>query len=189
MSGVQTQARAASSSAGDYKNPITLAKWLYANANPVMYADPSGLHVDYGVENYRDLTDWLYREMVTNAKGGFIRNLASRNAQALRNIAFGESYCQPHYLMLGYIEITSTLLDFKNAVKDQGKWDFKDEIGRKLGPGITLCSYSYCRTDIEYSVAGNVHFSYIGEAAGFQDVVIKLGAGFAEITDPSHNSN
>lgn len=28
---------------GDYDNPITLAKWLYANANPVKYTDPSGL--------------------------------------------------------------------------------------------------------------------------------------------------
>jgi RHS repeat-associated protein len=27
--------------AGDYQNPITLGKWLYANANPVMYVDPS----------------------------------------------------------------------------------------------------------------------------------------------------
>jgi RHS repeat-associated protein len=27
---------------GDYNNPITLAKWLYANANPVIYTDPSG---------------------------------------------------------------------------------------------------------------------------------------------------
>jgi RHS repeat-associated protein len=27
---------------GDYQNPITLAKWVYANANPVRYTDPSG---------------------------------------------------------------------------------------------------------------------------------------------------
>jgi hypothetical protein len=27
---------------GDYNNPITLVKWLYANANPVIYTDPSG---------------------------------------------------------------------------------------------------------------------------------------------------
>ena len=27
---------------GDYENPITLGKWLYANANPVMYTDPTG---------------------------------------------------------------------------------------------------------------------------------------------------
>ena len=27
---------------GDYSNPVTLAKWLYANGNPVMYTDPSG---------------------------------------------------------------------------------------------------------------------------------------------------
>lgn len=28
---------------GDYQNPITLNKWVYANTNPMRYTDPSGL--------------------------------------------------------------------------------------------------------------------------------------------------
>ena len=28
--------------AGDYKNPITLGKWLYANGNPINMMDPTG---------------------------------------------------------------------------------------------------------------------------------------------------
>jgi RHS repeat-associated protein len=27
---------------GDYKNPITLGKWVYANSNPIIYTDPTG---------------------------------------------------------------------------------------------------------------------------------------------------
>lgn len=43
--------------AGDYQNPITLGKWLYANANPVMYTDPSGI--------------WGLKNMFTFSNGGF----------------------------------------------------------------------------------------------------------------------
>lgn len=71
-------------------------------------------------------------------------------------------------------------------MKNGARWDFKDEIGIKLGPGITLCAGGACYRDIEYSVPGNIHFAYIGGAAGFFGVEIQLGAGVAERFDPAH---
>jgi len=81
----------------------------------------------------------------------------------------------------------SALYDYSQLVKDGAVWDFKDEIGLKLGPGITLCGNGKCYDDIEYSVSGNIHFAYIGVAAGFPGWEIQAGAGYAEITDPAHN--
>jgi RHS repeat-associated protein len=35
---------------GDYNNPVTLGKWVYANGNPIIYIDPSGLYsTEYGI--------------------------------------------------------------------------------------------------------------------------------------------
>jgi hypothetical protein len=79
------------------------------------------------------------------------------------------------------------LYEFAQQVKNGARWDFKDEIGLKLGPGITLCSSGTCFNDIEYSVPGNIHFAYIGCAAGFFGVEIQAGAAWAEVHDPAHD--
>jgi hypothetical protein len=87
----------------------------------------------------------------------------------------------------GSVYHAATLYSFQNLVKDGAAWDFKDEIGLKLGPGVTLCTSVECYRDIEYSVPGNIHFAYIGAAAGIFDIEIQAGAAFAEITDPAHD--
>jgi hypothetical protein len=74
-------------------------------------------------------------------------------------------------------------------VRNGARWDFKDEIGRQLGPGITLCASSGCHEDVEYSVLGNVFFGYIGRASGFPWFEIKAGAALAERYDPAHDPN
>jgi hypothetical protein len=79
------------------------------------------------------------------------------------------------------------LLTFREQVKNGARWDFKDEIGIQLGQGVTFCGPSKCYNDIEYSVAGNIFYGYIGRASGFPWWEIKGGAGWAEKNDPSHN--
>lgn len=65
--------------------------------------------------------------------------------------------------------------------------DFEDEIGLKLGPGITLCSTGGCKKDVEFSVPGNIHFAYLDGAAGIFGVEVQAGAGWVEIHDPAHD--
>jgi len=39
----------------------------------------------------------------------------------------------------------------------------------------------------EYSVPGNIHYAYVGRAAGFTPQELHLGASWAEIRDPDHD--
>ena len=74
---------------------------------------------------------------------------------------------------------------FTELVKDHGPWDPKHRIKEYLGEGITLGS----KSDVEYSVPGNIHFGFVGQAAGYFDLLVYLGGGIAEIGDPAHDPN
>ena len=192
---------------GDYYRSLTLNDYLYVIASPINYTDSSGLCPDADYDgvcdgpDYRDLTDWLYREMVRNANDPTVRKLWAWNTIAKGWGGVGVLACgvglvagQPIIAVGGGIVIVggtafegTALYEFAQQVKNGARWDFKDEIGLKLGPGITLCSSGTCFNDIEYSVPGNVHFAYIGGAAGFFGVEIQAGAAWAEVHDPAHD--
>ena len=111
--------------------------------------------------------------------------LRKENDTAKRTMRFGGclSVFQPP---LGALLYGHALWTFRNQVRNGARWDFKDEIGLKLGPGVTLCASGACFNDIEYSIPGNVFFAYIGRAAGFSGIELQQGAAWAEWRDPSH---
>ena len=186
---------------GDYARPMSYNGWLYVAGNPVNAIDPSG-HCEAvtpdgrcaGREtDYRDLTDWLYREMVANSNSPEVQRWRMWNNIAKGLAIAGGAKCLSGgvgggvVIAGGMVFHGTALWEYKEAVKDGAKWDFKDQIGNRLGPGITLCSHGQCYRDIEYSVPGNIHFAYIGAAAGIFGAEVNAGAAYAEITDPSHN--
>ena len=152
----------------------------------------------------RNLTEWLYEEMVNNAESPEIQNIQSKVAQVARLMMPDPCY----WSNLGAVDRygihvrggsdsaqlatgiwVSALLDFKRLVQNGAPWDFKDEIGIRLGPGITLCGAGRCYNDIEYSVPGNIFYGYIGMAAGLGGSTVQIGAAVAERIDPAHNKN
>jgi hypothetical protein len=190
----------------DFRNPQNTNAYTYVLNNPVNHTDPSGLCPDPictgSSPDPRDLTDWLYREMVHNTTDPIIRNLRAWNAIAngwggVGVVACGAGWAagEPIIMVGGGVVVVggmvfegTALYEFAQQVKNGARWDFKDEIGIKLGPGITLCtSPSACYDDIEYSVPGNIYFAYIGGAAGFLGVEIQAGAAWAEVHDPAHD--
>ena len=179
--------------------PSSLNRYVYVRGNPIYLTDPSGHNftcVNCEPLNPRDLTRWLHNEMTWNAKNHWsVKFMKAENDLALQNFIKGNESlreCNKELALLYFSQATvahgSALTVFYFMVKDGGPWDFKDEIGTRLGPGITICtSNSNCFNDIEYSVPGNIHYGYIGLAAGFTSAEIKFGAGWAEKNDPSHN--
>jgi RHS repeat-associated protein len=202
----------------DFYNPQSLNDYTYVLGNPVNHVDPSGQHlaailgqaVNRSEPDPRDLTDWLYREMIDNAKDPTVRRLKAMNwlaeyladaviCDVAQAIAMADWSDIPVGLMMSYALVANrdpaiaatvlhgvALYEYSQLVKDGAIYDFKDETGIKLGPGITLCAGA-CYNDIEYSVPGNIHFAYIGGAAGIPGWEIQAGAGYAEVDDPAHD--
>jgi RHS repeat-associated protein len=197
---------------GDTSRPLTFHGFSYADLNPVNLIDPSGLSTQiqceeicsrwfglaacecycdwWSKQNHRDLTDWLVRELNANANSGFITSMRLWHVEfdslVHQNLVTKISF-YPGYLYYDTLMEPTRVLGWINLVKDGGRWDFKDKIRFELGESIWLQTGENGQGDwFEYSVTGNIHYGYVGRAAGFAAIDLHLGAGYAEITDPAH---
>ena len=155
---------------GTQDEPQTLFQgYVYVVNNPINFVDPSGLapYIPPEPPNHRDLTYWLYAELSENANGYYIQHI--RSLWASRNPA----------------DKSRALAAFYFLVKDRAEWDFKHQIDDELGQGIVLRDTNDYRW-YEYSVPGNIHYGFVGRAAGFSGSLLHGGAGVAEIKDPAH---
>jgi RHS repeat-associated protein len=170
--------------AGMAETPYSLHQYQYGYADPVGKTDPTGKYIwqdDTDDVDARDLTSWLYREMMHNIDDPRLQFVKTSNQ-------YGD-----YLLHMPCTELLSTTPYFAAAatfyylVRDHGPWDFKHKIKDFLGEGITICSSGGCRKDTEYSVTGNIHFGFVAAAARFLATEIQAGAGIAEATDPAHD--
>ena len=154
----------------DYSNPQNLNAYSYVRNNPVNLTDPSGLSPITPPEppNHRDLTYWLYNELHKNANGYY--------TQRIKSLLNSPSAVNKERAIAGWIFL----------VKDKAKWDFKHKIRNELQTESVLLRHGTGYRWYEYSIPGNIHFGFVGRAAGFSGSALHLGAGFAEVTDPAH---
>ena len=181
-------------------DPYTPADWnryTYVRNNPINLVDPSGLRVCIdgacldAFENY-NLTGWLIRTMnanATSAEVARIRGLVDLAGPVVFD-AVGpllETLVEKHRIDLQCI--FSKLLEdpyraqayslWNDLVGREKRWDFKKKIGLEMGDSILLCqSASECRW-YNSDVPGNIHFGFVGRAAGFVSPELHLGAGMA----------
>jgi RHS repeat-associated protein len=146
-------------------------KYTYVRNNPVNLTDPSGLSPLIPPEppNHRDLTYWLYNELHTNANSYY--------TQRIKSLLSSPFPINKERAIAGWVFL----------VKDKAKWDFKHKIEDELLGQTILLRHDTGYRWYEYSIPGNIHFGYVGRAAGFSGLALHLGAGYAEVTDPAHS--
>ncbi len=114
---------------------------------------------------WRDLLLWLVREANRNVGLPEVRSIRSLNAASNSGST-------------GVVSKAAAAGMFIELVKDSAPWDFKDKIKGELEERIRLGSDWF-----EYSTPGNIHYGFVGAAAGFSLPELRAGAGAAQLRD------
>ena len=182
----------------DGKDPQAHNRYSYVRNNPLILHDPSGHCWAFaqGVRNTslgasicgrldmfkptagprldartattapdnNDMTAWLVDQMVTNA---------SHDALVIRE----------HLHSLHPARMAAAAQVFTSLVQTGGSWDFKVDI---LDEGIQRGAEQLVRLgnqDLNYQAVANIHYGFVGRAAGFGPGALLLGAGWDQIDD------
>ena len=70
-----------------------------------------------------------------------------------------------------------------SMVQSGAPWDLKDEVLRTFGPNVEVRGVWYL-----FDILGNIHYGFVGKAAGFSDLELKKGAGAANFVDNYRNA-
>ncbi|WP_088278898.1 polymorphic toxin type 44 domain-containing protein [Ideonella sp. A 288] len=138
---------------------------------------------------------YMAGEMNTNAGGADVRRMAELNATSGRQCIaeFTRLPLWRQVLGLGItpeqcqqIEISShmaALLDWAVLVRQDGPWDHKPLIARRFHPRAPAVQHWHLYRDTLYfyDVWSNLHYGYVGRAAGFSDAQLLDGAGLEQI--------
>ena len=195
---------------GDYIRPLSLNQWNYVEGNPINYSDPSGLQTCVNGNkcdgnDARNLTYWMIQAMKTNAQSPEIAEIRRLNNLGNRDIpkVISETVIQAvetpaverDLRVYEMCEVVKSLTDyqyyavksealerFRALVQDRAVWDFKVPLLKDLGTSIMLCDFHGCSW-YGYEVVANIHFGYVGRAAGFTWFELHYGAGIAQEQD------
>lgn len=142
------------------------------------------------------IAEYMTQEMNTNATGADVRRM-------LENNRFSGEACIADYQKLPFwqqllglgitpqqcidMEMsarTAALLSWALNVRQDGIWDHKPIIANRFhprNPGGQQHWHLYNTTLYYYDVWSNIHYGFVGKAAGFSDSVLLDGAGLEQI--------
>jgi hypothetical protein len=120
-----------------------------------------------------DITDWLIERINRNRISAEVTEMRERNDADITGVDLGAVY------------------DWYELVKTGGPWDFKEDLGSSISnirPCRRNCSgrvFSITLDDqcMTFEVAANIHFGFVGRAAGFSESLLLRGAGIAQIAE------
>jgi hypothetical protein len=142
------------------------------------------------------IANYIAAEMNTNAHCAEVKKMAKLNR-------FSASACINDFnklpllrKMLGFgitpqqcveIELTNgiaALIAWGRKVRQNSDWDHKPKIASRFNscvPGQPQHWHLYGNTIYSYDIWSNLHYGYVGRAAGFSDAVLLDGAGLEQI--------
>jgi hypothetical protein len=168
--------------AGSVDYPATLNPYLYALNNPLLHTDPSGMYIECDPFQRADLTQWLVDEMNKNRKSYiFIAIWTGLHFPEFMDLMFPSLEHKLPTVLASYALAYGLFYD---VVKTNGLWDFKWKISDLIGVNIRI-SEAWYRNDLP----GNVHFGFIGLAAGFNRQILHCGADYATNGIPCSGSD
>jgi hypothetical protein len=130
--------------------------------------------------DHRNLTYWLINAMETNAHSLEVNEIRLHNQRGSLSVlkAFlvqKDLKCLPRVAMEKILAYSK----WYSLVDGGARWDFKNRIYNELGEDIRLCGLFGCNW-YKWDVPANIHYGYVGKAAGFKDIELHCGAGYAQ---------
>ncbi len=148
------------------------------------------------IDEISPIADYIAKEMIANSAGNDVRRM-------LENNSFSGITCIADYQKLPFwqqlfgLGITpqqcvdmeasghvAALISWALKVRQDGPWDHKPIIAKRFhprNPGGPQHWHARDTTLYYYDVWSNIHYGYVGKAAGFSDAILLDGAGLEQI--------
>lgn len=157
--------------AGGFSEPRNLAAYTYAHNNPVKLVDPTGRAPE---AVFRELAVYMAGEMATNSRSTTVQSLKALNGdKGWKDWLTGKAQGAEGTAMA----VWATM------VKTNGPWDHKTEIQDKTGAVWGETDIPGTGGAIKDDFWSNVHYGYVGTAAGFSEAVLQGGAGLVDLKE------
>ena len=194
---------------GNPNQPVSYNAWLYVHSNPTNWTDPTGRQPCEEGEcadplEYYNLTGWLARAMSANASSAEVARIRTLNDLAapflwaaawatldalvgqLRGAGGLDFGCLVDTIEGSLREDTYRDQAYDAWIRLSGpeaRWDFKRQmVGLLRGDHVQFCGQTRAPACLwlDTDVPGNVHYGYVGRAAGFPAVELHVAAGAAQ---------
>ncbi len=195
-------------------NPQALNRYAYVLNNPLRLVDPSG-HQGCAPEDQACwVNEWYWKNRWYNARGYYWHN-ARGDWSTPGPLRFADAEIAVEWLMERMLSDAASsitaLIRFLNEqarvywsssvtrsaapvlkgqayelwismVKSGAPWDYKQEVIDRFGLSVEIDHKTY-----RFDILGNIHYGFVGMAAGFGALELKVGAGIANFWDNRKN--
>jgi len=165
-------------------NPQALNRYAYVLNNPLKYTDPTGhwvfendpdedVFTSSGVKSspYPPVVVYIHMEMVSNAQGETVQLLRLSNTMGTSLPGVASSVARGTAFAI-----------FGEKVRHGGPWDHKSRIRqREKDADRDLDWQQVGNWEYFYDTWSNIHYGYVGMAAGFSAEDLLEGAGLEQI--------
>ncbi len=130
-------------------------------------------------ERFDQVLAFIHREMIVNVQANFIKESAAEWNRPWWQVGLSELLIIPE--IISGINAGAAAKEFYDHVKTNGPWDHKPRLRNDLRLDETQDYHFPIRGnekyELYYDLWSNIHFGYVGRAAGFPRDVLQAGAG------------